>query len=148
MTKLYTVGYQGQTVDAVVSYLQTTSIALLIDVRQVPLSRKPGFSKRALAGNLAAAGIDYTHVVALGTPTELRAQVRKNKDYATFLNAYRAYLQTQELALHATLPLIYEHSSCLLCFEQNPNECHRSVVAEQLARVAASEGRELEIVNL
>lgn len=145
MTTLYTVGYQGQTVDAVVSYLKTTGVELLIDVRQVPRSRKPGFSKHVFARHLATVCIDYTHIVELGTPPHLREEVRHSKDYAGFLASYRAHLRSEEPALHAALPLIYARSSCLLCFEQRPEECHRSVVAEELARVA--EGG-LEIVHL
>ena len=145
MTPLYTAGYQGQTVDSFVAGLHAAGIELVIDVRKVPRSRKPGFSKNGLASNLDAVGIGYIHVDALGTPDDLRNEVRRTKDYAAFFDAYRAHLQTQTTALEETLPLLAERRCCLLCFEQHPGECHRTVVAEELNRVA---GGTLEIHHL
>lgn len=145
MTIVYTTGYQGQTIETFVAGLRDAGIELVIDVRKVPMSRKPGFAKKTLARNLAAEGIDYTHIDALGTPGHLRDEVRRTKDYAAFFEAYRAHLQTEEQALLETLPLLDERRCCLLCFEQRPAECHRTVVAQELNRVA---GGTIEIRHL
>jgi uncharacterized protein (DUF488 family) len=145
MTPLYTTGYQGQTIDSFVAGLRDAGIELVIDVRKVPRSRKPGFSKNVLASNLAAVSIGYVHIDALGTPGELRNEVRRTKDYDVFFDAYRAHLRTEEDVLVETLPLLTERRCCLLCFEQHPNECHRTVVAQELNRVA---GNTLDIRHL
>jgi uncharacterized protein (DUF488 family) len=133
---LYTAGYQGQTVDSFVGGLRDAGVELVIDVRKVPMSRKPGFAKSTLAKNLAAVGIDYVHIEALGTPGHLRDEVRRTKDYAAFFDAYRAHLLGEQAALAEALPLIRSRRCCLLCFEQRPGECHRSVVAQELNRIA------------
>lgn len=145
MTALYTAGYQGQTVDSFVAGLRDAGVEVVVDVRKVPLSRKPGFSKHVLARNLATVGIDYVHIDALGTPGDLRDAVRRSKDYDAFFAAYRAHLQTEEQALLETLPLIAERRCCLLCFEHSPAECHRTIVAQELNRVA---GGTLDIRHL
>ncbi len=76
MANLATIGYEGCTIDAVVQALQNAGTQLLIDVRAVPSSRKPGFSKRQLAASLDEAGIAYVHLQGLGTPKPGRDAVR------------------------------------------------------------------------
>src|SRR5205085_6906860 len=76
MPDLLTIGYEGCTIDAVVAALRQAGAQLLIDVRAVPQSRKPGFSKRQLAAALDEAGIAYVHLQALGTPKPGRDAVR------------------------------------------------------------------------
>lgn len=144
MTTFYTIGYQGHVIDTFVGTLAAAQVNFVLDVRRTPLSRKAGFSKHVLARNLAAAGIGYAHHVELGTPHELREQVRRSKDYAAFLDAYRAYLLAHEDALRAALPLLFAHQACLLCFEQRVDECHRLVVAQEFVRLDAN----LEAVHL
>ena len=135
MTTFYTIGYQGHVIESFVGSLATAQVNFVLDVRRTPLSRKPGFSKNVLARHLAAAEIGYAHRVDLGTPHELREQVRRTKEYEAFLAAYRAYLLKNEGALHEALPLLHAHRVCLLCFEQRVDECHRLVVAQELMRL-------------
>jgi uncharacterized protein (DUF488 family) len=135
MTTFYTIGYQGHVIESFVGSLAAAQVGFVLDVRRTPLSRKPGFSKNVLARHLAAVGISYAHHVDLGTPHELREQVRRSKDYPAFHEAYRAYLHAHEAALHEALPLLYAHRTCLLCFEQRVEECHRLVVAQELTRL-------------
>jgi uncharacterized protein (DUF488 family) len=87
MSVLYTAGYQGHTIETFLDLLAGNGVEHLIDVRQLPFSRKPDFSKKRLAAHLAAAGVRYTHLVALGTPKPLRDEVRRSKDYAAFFAA-------------------------------------------------------------
>lgn len=144
MTTFYTIGYQGHVVESFVGSLAAAQVNFVLDVRLTPLSRKPGFSKNVLARHLAAAGIGYAHRVELGTPHELREQVRRSKDYAAFLAAYRAHLLDHEAALRDALPLLYAQRACLLCFEQRVDECHRLVVAQELMHLDGA----LEVVHL
>ena len=77
MTTLYTIGYQGQTISSFTDTLLAHGVAQIIDVRQLPFSRKPDFSKKRLTAHLAASGIGYTHLAALGTPKPCRVAPRR-----------------------------------------------------------------------
>ena len=77
--KIFTIGYEKATQAELIDALHAAGVERLIDVRAVPLSRRPGFSKNILAGGLAEAGIDYVHLKALGTPPEGREAARKNR---------------------------------------------------------------------
>jgi hypothetical protein len=76
-TALYTVGYEGRTAGELVTLLSQAAVDVLVDVRLTPLSRKPGLSKRRLAAALAAAGVDYLHLPALGNPRDNRDAFRQ-----------------------------------------------------------------------
>ncbi len=99
----------------------------MIDVRAVPISRKPGFSKNILAAGLAEAGIDYVHLRALGTPPEGREAARKRR-WDVLEQVYAAQLETPEAAMDAArmTALAQEKPSALLCFERDPAQCHRT----------------------
>ena len=73
---LLTIGYEGCTIGGVIAALKAAGVSLLIDVRAVAASRKPGFSKRQLAAALDEAGIRYVHLQGLGTPKSGRDAVR------------------------------------------------------------------------
>jgi uncharacterized protein (DUF488 family) len=134
MPDLFTVGYQGCTIDAVLAELHRARVSLLIDVRAVPLSRKPGFSKRQLAAGLDERGIAYVHLQALGTPKPGRDAVRAGHPELMapiFLEHMRSDRSQAELA-QAT-ELVRKRRACLLCFEQDEMTCHRRFVAEMIA---------------
>ncbi len=140
MLRFYTVGYQGHSIETFLDLLNAQGIEHLIDVRQLPFSRKPDFSKKRLTAHLEQAGIGYTHLVALGTPKELRDEVRRNHDYPAFFAAMEAFVAAQPDALHQALELARAHPSVLLCFEADHAECHRLVVANALERLAGAPG--------
>jgi uncharacterized protein (DUF488 family) len=133
MPDLLTIGYEGCTIDGVVAALQQAGTRLLIDVRAVPQSRKPGFSKRQLAAALDAAGIAYVHLQGLGTPKPGRDAVRAGHPermesiFHDHMTSDRAQV---ELAQAKTLAR--ERPACLLCFERDPATCHRRLVAEMI----------------
>jgi uncharacterized protein (DUF488 family) len=133
MPDLLTIGYEGCPIDAVVAALKQAGVQLLIDVRAVPQSRKPGFSKRQLAAALDEAGIGYVHLQALGTPKPGRDAVRAGHPERMEV-IYRDHMTADrpqaELA-QATM-LVQERSACLLCFEHDPATCHRRLVAEMI----------------
>jgi uncharacterized protein (DUF488 family) len=114
--------------------LQRGRVELLVDVRAVTSSRRPGFSKSALAAHLATAGIDYLHLRGLGTPAEGRSAARAGR-HDELRRIYGAHLRTPaaESDLAALLDLVRSgRRACLLCFEADPEHCHRSMVASAL----------------
>lgn len=129
---VYTSGYEGKTIDGFVRQLKEHGIALLVDIRELPLSRKPGFSKSAIQAALRAAGIEYVHLRELGTPRAIRQELRKSGHYQKFLAQYRDYLKGQEEALNELIGMAAHKTVCLMCYEEDPHRCHRSVVAEHL----------------
>ena len=131
MRTLFTVGYQQAKPDAVLGELKRAKIDLLVDIRAVAASRRPGFSKRQLAAALDEAGIAYIHLQKLGTPAEGRQAARAG-DFEALWRIYDKHIKTPEAqaALGELLALIKSGKRvCLLCYERDPNECHRSRIA-------------------
>jgi uncharacterized protein (DUF488 family) len=145
MHTLFTIGYQGRTIDGFIEALQAHGVTHLIDVRQLPFSRKPDFSKRRLQAHLAAAGIDYTHLVDLGTPKALRDEVRRSHNYEAFFAAMDALLAERPEALDAALAIARSAPAALLCFEADHRECHRLSVASAMQERA---GEPLEVAHI
>lgn len=106
---------------------------MLADIRYLPLSRRPGFSKSALAAAAREAGIEYRHVKPLGTPAEGRAAARRG-DHKTLEQVYAGQLELPEaLAAMAELrELAGEKRVALLCYEREASECHRSLLIDAL----------------
>ena len=125
--KIFTIGYEGATQSELVDALQQAGVERVIDVRAVPLSRKPGFSKNVLAVGLREAGIDYVHLKALGTPPDGREAARKGR-IDVMERIYAEQLETPEAAMQAAqmIALAQEKPSALLCFERDPAGCHRT----------------------
>ena len=140
MFTFFTAGYQGHSIETFLDLLLSHGIAHVIDVRQLPFSRKPDFSKKRLTAHLAGVGIGYTHLVALGTPKPLRDEVRRNHDYLAFFAAIEAIIAAQPEALQVALDLARAEPALLLCFEANYAECHRLSVANALERLAGAPG--------
>lgn len=127
--KLFTIGYEGATVPEFLGVLEQAGVRRVIDVRALPLSRRPGFSKTPLKAALAEHGIDYVHLKALGTPPEGRAAVRGGH-YAEMVAIYEGQLGLPEamVAVEQMRALANERPSALLCFEREPAHCHRQVL--------------------
>ena len=125
--QIFTIGYEGATQPELIAALQSAGVQRVIDVRAVPLSRKPGFSKSVLAAGLKQVGIDYVHLRALGTPPEGREAARKG-EYDALARIYAEQLDTAEAAADAArmIALAEEKPSALLCFERDPAHCHRT----------------------
>ena len=134
---LATIGYEGATLDAVVSTLQAAGVQTLVDVRAVARSRRPGFAKSRLAAGLDAGGIGYVHLRGLGTPAEGRAAAKAG-DVATMRRLFGEHLATPEAQadLHALAERIDAGERvALLCFEADAATCHRRLVADALGRL-------------
>ena len=134
LQQLFTIGYSGHTLDTFIEVLQTNNVSMLVDIRMTPISRKRGFSKTALHRALEDAGIAYRHIRTLGSPSELRRDLHRAKDYSAFFESFREYLQSQQDDISCAAQLVTTQRVCLMCVEQCPDECHRSVVAEAIAR--------------
>lgn len=132
--RIFTIGYEGATVGEFLSALQSAGVERVIDVRAVPNSRRPGFSKTPLRNALAEAGIDYVHLRALGTPADGRAAARAGRKdelkriYAGQLELPEAIAETGKM-----LDLSREKPSALLCYERDPAACHRTLLLETVA---------------
>lgn len=140
--KIFTIGYEATTMDAFIATLRQAGVERVIDVRAVPLSRRPGFSKNILAASLKDAGIDYVLLKNLGTPKPGRDAAKKG-DVATLKSVYAGQLELPEAQAEAAKmrALAEEKPSALLCFERNPEHCHRTLLL-------AAEGEGAEIVDL
>ena len=140
--RIFTIGYEATTMGEFLAALQTAGVKRVIDVRALPLSRRPGFSKSPLRAALAEAGIDYVHLKALGTPADGRAAARAGRQddleriYAGQLELPEAIAQGAQM-----LDLAREKPSALLCYERDPAGCHRALL---LAAVAP----DAEVVDL
>lgn len=130
---LYTIGYEGASFDSVLRALKAQGVGVLLDVRELPLSRRAGFSKRPLSAGLEEAGIGYVHLKGLGTPKEGRVAAHQG-DLDRFWSIVEAKMQTPEAEhdLSRAAALAREKPACLLCFEASPHLCHRLRVGELL----------------
>ncbi|HTK85085.1 MAG TPA: DUF488 domain-containing protein [Patescibacteria group bacterium] len=142
---LYTIGYEGITVQAFIRALKDAGVKTLIDVRAVPMSRKPGFSKNKLAGFLADAGIGYLGLRGLGTPAAGRDAARKGR-VKEMHKIFRAHMKTKEAKedLAAAIDTAQKTKSCLLCFEHDARTCHRLLIADDIAASTGMKVRHLD----
>ena len=140
--KIFTIGYEQTTMGDFLAALKAAGVEQVIDVRAVPLSRRPGFSKNILAASLAEAGIAYVHLKALGTPKPGRDAAKKG-DRVTLERVYEHQLALPEAQAEAARmrALAAERPSALLCYERDPGHCHRTLLLQ-------AEGEGAEVVDL
>ncbi|UYY78138.1 DUF488 family protein [Sphingomonas sp. R1] len=140
--KIFTIGYEATTMAEFLAALARAGVQRVIDVRALPLSRRPGFSKASLAASLREAGIDYVHLKQLGTPKRGRDAAKKG-DVATLREVYDVQLGLPEAQAQAVQmrALAAEKPSALLCYERDPCHCHRTLLLE-------AEGEGAEVVDL
>lgn len=137
MNTLATIGYEATTVAAFLDTLTQAGVELVVDVRAVASSRRPGFAKTALAANLATVGIEYLHLRRLGTPAAGRAAARAGK-HAEMHRIFLKHLATDEAQeeLHVLAEIVESgRRVCILCLEANPEHCHRRLVAQALSKM-------------
>ena len=155
MKTLYTIGYEGRSFDEFIALLRDARIGVLLDVREVAWSHKPGFAKKTLADGLAAHGIEYVHAPFVGNPKVLR---KSGWPLPRILEAYAAHLdRSPELEVQFDGLLSDIHAAgkdaAVLCFERDPAECHRSVLASRWRSRAGGEivhlgSEQLQLGNL
>ncbi|HTG63552.1 MAG TPA: DUF488 domain-containing protein [Sphingomicrobium sp.] len=127
--KLFTIGYESTTMGEFLDALKSAGVARVIDVRAVPNSRRPGFSKTPLRNALAEVGIDYVHLKPLGTPANGREAARAGR-VDDLKRIYAAQLDLPEaiVAAEQMRELAAEKPSALLCYEREPAACHRTLL--------------------
>lgn len=128
-----TIGYEKSSLEDFLETLSVAGIKTLIDVRQLPLSRRKGFSKRALAEALETVGIEYVHLKGLGDPKEGREAAKAGR-YGDFLKIFSSHMKTPEFksSIERAVSIIEKEAACLMCYERNPEKCHRKLVAEAI----------------
>jgi uncharacterized protein (DUF488 family) len=132
MKKLYTIGYEGADMADFLSTLKRADTDVLLDVRELPISRRKGFSKTALKDALASVGIAYRHEKQLGSPKAVRHQLREDWNYTRFFRAYDKHLGQQKDLLEQLTREI-QGNVALMCYERDHTTCHRASVVNALA---------------
>lgn len=146
MSTILTIGYEGSTIEDFVATLKLAAVEVLIDIRDVPLSRKRGFSKKSLAQLLESSGVRYVHLRDLGDPKPGREAARRG-DMLAFQRIFRTHLQSKgaQEALERALDISVGARACLLCFERDHSGCHRAIVAEEMASREAVQIRHIGV---
>ena len=111
---------------------EAAGVKLLVDVRAVAASRRPGFSKNQLAAGLDERGISYLHLKGLGTPKSGREAARSGK-FRLLHKIYSAHLKTAQAKeeLDELSALVKQSGPvCILCYERDHTHCHRQWIAE------------------
>ena len=131
--KLATIGYEQATVADVVGRLKAANVGVVVDVRAVASSRRPGCSKTMLAANLAEAGIDYVHLHQLGTPSAGRTAARAGR-VAEMHEIFHRHMEepASQLELVRAAEIVTARKAALLCYEADAKGCHRTIVADML----------------
>jgi len=141
---LATVGYEQATLSDVIRRLKAAGVEVVIDVRAVASSRRPGFSKSMLAATLAEAGIDYVHLRQLGTPSAGRAAARAGR-VAEMYAIFEEHMQepASQLELARAGEIAAERRAALLCYEADAAGCHRRIMADRLRERLGFEDEDL-----
>jgi len=126
--------------DQFLADLAKHDIGVVMDVRYTPWSRRPLFRKASLSKALAEAGILYVHVPQFGAAPALRKELQSTNDWSQFANQYSANLLASNGTVEMSLTPYRGSRLCLLCLEANPYQCHRSLLAEHLAKVGLASG--------
>ena len=135
--RIFTIGYEGATVGEFITALHSARVERLNDVRALPLSRRPGFSKSSLRASLEESAIEYIHLKALGTPSEGRTAARAGR-HADMARIYSGQLELPEAIAQSALmlELAREKPTALLCMEREPAVCHRTLLIDAVAAEA------------
>lgn len=143
---IFTIGYEKTDIDSFIARLSAANIDMLVDVRELPLSRKVGFSKNGLAAALNAVGIKYMHVRALGDPKPGREAARAG-NHDLFVEIYTEHIEGRnaQSALSDLAKSIDNKRICLACFERNHERCHRKIVAERLSELIGAPIQHIEV---
>lgn len=126
--RIYSVGYEGMTVESLVDRLAGAKVTTLVDVRLNPISRKPGFSRKRLTEALAVAGIEYLHEKDLGNPQDNRESFRTG-DGEMGRERMRAMLEHGSgPALDRLVERAGGERIAVFCVEREQDRCHREVI--------------------
>ncbi|RJP78167.1 MAG: DUF488 domain-containing protein [Desulfobacteraceae bacterium] len=145
--KIYTIGYEGINAKSFMAWLRNYKIDIVADIRYRPLSRKKGFSKNCLRESLSENDIEYLGFPSLGVPKEIRDELKDTGNYKSFFKKYRESLTSKNEELFELFDKIQSGKRiALLCFEHDPNKCHRVILAEQIKKMS-NNGFEISHLN-
>lgn len=144
MKRLLTIGYEGALLNDFLQTLQDADVDVLLDIREVPYSRRAEFSKNALIKALSAIAINYRHEQNLGSPRTIRDRVRRDGDRETFKQAFNRHLKNQN-SLLLELAGSLTGNIVLLCYEKDYRLCHRQLVAAAFAEITGLTPRHLVV---
>jgi len=142
---LYTIGYESKSIDDLISQLKSHDISTLVDVREIPISRKKGFSKTVFSEYLNENGIEYIHLKKLGSPKNIRKELKQNKDYFSFFGKYLEYIKLHKNIINDLYKIILEKNCCIMCYENLPSKCHRKIICDEIEKI---DGNGLKIEHL
>lgn len=123
--KLVSLGYERRTADELIEILKEHDVKMLIDVRELPVSRKKGFSKRGLSARLTSAGITYLHLREAGNPYH-----KEKHNIEHCLQLYRSYLERHPEVVELAISAVTEKTAAFLCYERQHLHCHRSILLQ------------------
>ncbi|MDK9720447.1 MAG: DUF488 domain-containing protein [Rhodospirillales bacterium] len=148
MPEVSTIGYEGASLEDFIATLLLANIQTLIDVRELPISRRPGFAKVALSRALEKVGINYVHLKGLGDPKEGREAARSN-NYEKFFRIFSKHLRTPaaKCDLGEAARIMARGGACLMCYERDPDACHRKLVAQEICDTIPAQIRHLGVKN-
>ena len=132
-TTFYTTGYEQSTPTDFLARLQEALVTIVVDVRDLPLSRKAGFFQAGPSAQRSnPRDISYTHLRQLGAPRELRHALRAGGSWSKYVKGYERVLLAQRETIRLLCEYARDERVCLLCFERDPAECHRSLIAQAM----------------
>ena len=140
--RIYSIGYEGLSLDDMVDRLTSEHVSVLVDVRLNPSSRRPGFSKTKLSAALAAAGISYVHEKDLGNPKDNREAFRRGD--AAARERMRSIVANGTVALDRIVAVASVSRIAVLCVEHDHHQCHREVIID----MAVERNPEIEVMHL
>lgn len=144
--QIYTIGYEGASLSDFLDTLVDAQIDRVVDIRDVPASRRPGFSKNSLREALSEHHIEYTHLKPLGDPKPGREAMRRG-DIEAFREIFGTHIESEmaQEALRNAVELAKEESIVLLCFERDPKHCHRTIVATLMCELSSFETKHIGV---
>lgn len=145
MAEIFTLGYEGTSSAQFMKVLKARAIDTLVDVREMPLSRKPGFSKNSLAAACDDSSIAYEHWQILGCPKAIREAYKTDGDWLRYTHSFKKYLPSIAESIETLASRVLIERICLVCFEADPSMCHRSYIAESVKELSP---KAIQIVHL
>jgi uncharacterized protein (DUF488 family) len=145
---VFTIGYEGLDTPTFLSLLAKHGIETVVDIRELPLSRKRGFSKRSLADILNGVGVDYVHMVDLGCPKLVRERYKQDGSWKNYTTGFLRHLKGQAEAINVLSALAKGSKCALLCFEADHRFCHRSFVAEAVSHHGGAHIRHITLTDI
>jgi len=126
---LFTLGYEGAKIEDFLGVLCAQSVDVIVDVRQLPLSRKPGFSKGSFHKRATAAGLDYIHAPIFGCPKNIREKYKLDSNWNSYTVEFEKYLNDNYEIIVDLAKFVKDTNACLVCFEKDYRNCHRGIIA-------------------